>query len=85
VMETIEIPFLDFLFDTSVSVKTVYWKHLTLKIKSGTQPGTKFKITGKWRTIHWKTGDMYVIVNAKMPKKIPENILPMLEAIRYQL
>ena len=24
VVETIEIPFLDFLFDTSVSVKTVY-------------------------------------------------------------
>ncbi len=85
VVETIEIPFLDFLFDTSVSVKTVYWKHLTLKIKSGTKPGTKFKITGKWRTSHGKTGDMYVIVDAKMPKTIPENIKPMLEAIRYQL
>lgn len=30
-------------------------------------------------------GDMYVIVDAKMPKEIPENIRSMLEAIRYQI
>ena len=47
VTETVEIPFLDFLFDTSISVKTVYGKHLTLKIKTGTKPGTKYKISGK--------------------------------------
>ena len=85
VTETVEIPFLDFLFDTSISVKTVYGKHLTLKIKTGTKPGTKYKISGKWRTIDGKTGDMYVIVDAKMPKEIPENLRPMLEAIRYQI
>ena len=85
VTETVEIPFLDFLFDTSISVKTVYGKHLTLKIKTGTKPGTKYKISGKWRTIDGKTGDMYVMVDAKMPKEIPENLRPMLEAIRYQI
>ena len=85
VTETVEIPFLDFLFDTSISVKTVYGKHLTLKVKTGTKPGTKYKISGKWRTIDGKTGDMYVIVDAKMPKEIPENLKPMLEAIRYQI
>ena len=85
VTETVEIPFLDFLFDTSISVKTVYGKHLTLKVKTGTKPGTKYKISGKWRTIDGKTGDMYVIVDAKMPKEIPENLRPMLEAIRYQI
>lgn len=47
VTETIEIPFFDFLYDTSVSVKTVYNKVLTLKVKAGTKPGTKFKISGK--------------------------------------
>lgn len=47
VTEIMEIPFLDFLFDTSISIKTVYGKHLTLKIKAGTKPGTKFKISGK--------------------------------------
>jgi DnaJ-class molecular chaperone len=47
VTETVEIPFLDFLYDTSISVQTVYGKTLSLKVKAGTKPGTKFKITGK--------------------------------------
>jgi curved DNA-binding protein len=85
VTETLEIPFLEFLYDTSLSVKTVYGKYLTLKVKAGTKPWTKFRIAGKWRTMSGKTGDMYVIVDAKMPKEIPENIKPMIDAIRYQL
>lgn len=85
VMEIVEIPFFDFLYDTSVNIRTVYGKNLSLKVKAGTKPGTKFKISGKWRTIDGKTGDMYVTVDAKMPKEIPENLRPMLEAIRYQI
>lgn len=34
VIETVEIPFFDFLYDTSISVKTVYGKTLSLKVKS---------------------------------------------------
>ncbi|MFZ2255954.1 MAG: DnaJ C-terminal domain-containing protein [Patescibacteria group bacterium] len=44
---TVEIPFFDFLYDTSISVQTVYNKTLSLKVKAGTKPGTKFKISGK--------------------------------------
>ncbi len=85
VTETVEIPFLEFLYDTSVDVRTVYGKHLTLKVKAGTKPGTKYKISGKWRTSEWKTGDMYVIVDAKMPKDIPASLKPMVDALRSQL
>lgn len=86
VTETVEIPFLDFLYDTSVSVRTVYGKTLSLKVKSGTKPGTKFKISGKGRTIDGKTGDMYVIVDAKMPKTpLDPTVEKMIEAIRYQI
>ncbi len=85
VMEVVEIPFFDFLYDTSVSIRTVYGKNLFLKVKAGTKPGTKFKISGKWRAMDGETGDMYVTVDAKMPKEIPENLKPMLEAIRYQI
>ena len=86
VIETIEIPFFDFLYDTSVSVKTVYNKVLTLKVKAWTKPGTKFKISGKWRTADWKTGDMFVIVDAKMPKiPLDKTVEKMIEAIRYQI
>ena len=85
VTETVEIPFLDFLFDTSISVKTVYGKHLSLKVKAGTKPGTKYKISGKWRTSDGRTGDMYVIVDAQMPKDIPTSLQPMVDALRSQL
>lgn len=85
VTETVEIPFFDFLYDTSIDVRTVYGKHLTLKVKAGTKPGTKYKVSGKWRTSEWKTGDMYVIVDAKMPKDIPASLKPMVDALRSQL
>jgi molecular chaperone DnaJ/curved DNA-binding protein len=85
VTETVEIPFLDFLYDTSISVQTVYGKTLSLKVKAGTKPGTKFKISGKWRTIDGQTGDMYVIVDAKMPRDISEQVQKMIDAIRYQV
>lgn len=85
VTETVEIPFLDFLYDTSLDIRTVYGKHLTLKIKAGTKPWTKFKISWKWRVSDGKTGDMYVIVDAKMPKDIPESLRPMIDALRSQI
>ncbi len=86
VTETVEIPFFDFLYTTSLSVKTVYAKVLTLKIKGGTKPGTKYKISGKGRTMDGKTGDMFVIVNAKMPTlPLDATVEKMIEAIRYQV
>lgn len=86
VTETIEMPFFDFLYDTSISVKTVYGKILKLKVKAWTKPGTKFKISGEWRTMEWKTGDMFVIVDAKMPKNpLDPTVTKMIEAIRYQI
>lgn len=84
--ETVEIPFFDFLFDTSIAIKTVYGKPLSLKVKAGTKPGTKFKIAGKGRTSNGKTGNMFVIVNAKMPKMpLDERVAKMIEAIRYEV
>ncbi len=86
VTETVTIPFFDFLYDTSISVKTVYGKVLTLKVKAGTKPGTKFKVSGKGRSQDGKTGDMFVIVDAKMPRvPLEPNIAQMIEAIRYQV
>ena len=86
VTEAVEIPFMDFLYDTSISVQTVYGKTLSLKVKAGTKPGTKFKISGKGRSMDGKTGDMYVIVDAKMPRTpLDPTVEKMIEAIRYQL
>lgn len=86
VTETVEIPFFDFLSNTSLSIRTVYGKNLSLKIKAGTKPGTKFKIKGEGRSIDGKTGDMYVIVEAKMPKMpLDPKVDRMIDAIRYEL
>lgn len=85
VSEVVEIPFFDFLYDTQVDVRTVYGKHLTLKVKAGTKPWTRFKISGKWRTSDGRTGDMYVTVDAKMPRDIPKALEPMIAALRSQL
>lgn len=86
VTETVLIPFFDFLYDTSISVKTVYGKVLTLKVKAGTKPGTRFKVSGKGRSQDGKTGDLFVIVDAKMPKMpLDPTVEKMIEAIRYQI
>lgn len=83
---TVLIPFFDFLYDTSISVKTVYGKILTLKVKAGTKPGTRFKVSGKGRSQDGKTGDMFVIIDAKMPHlPLEPNVAQMIEAIRYQV
>ena len=67
-------------------MKTVYGKVLTLKVKAGTKPGTRFKVSGKGRSMDGKTGDMFVIIDAKMPRTpLEPNIAQMIEAIRYQV
>lgn len=86
VTETVELPFFDFLQENSISVRTVYGKNLSLKVKAGTKPGTKFKISGKGRTMEGKTGDMYVIVEARMPPlPLDPGIERMIEAIKSQI
>lgn len=86
ITETVTIPFFDFLFDSTLPIKTVYGKNLSLKVKAGTRPGTKFKIKWKGRTSEGKTGDMYVIVDAKMPTMpLDTKVQKMIEAVRYEV
>lgn len=85
VIKTVEVPIFDLILGTKLDVETVYSKHLTLIIPTGTKSGTKFRIKEKGRQSGGKTGDMYVIVEGKMPKDIPENIRKLLESIKDQL
>ena len=80
-----EVPIMDFILGTKLGIDTVYNEHLKLKIPEWTKPGTKFKIKWKWRKIWTKTGDMYVIAEAKMPKEVPADIKKLLESIKYRL
>ena len=66
-------------------MQTVYNKTLSLTIKPGTQPGTKFKISLKGRASDGRTGDMLVIVKARVPAIISEQMRVLLESIKGQI
>ncbi|MDD5376718.1 MAG: DnaJ domain-containing protein [Candidatus Gracilibacteria bacterium] len=85
VIKTVEVPVFDLILGTKLDVETVYSKHLTLTVPTGTKSGTKFRIKGKGRQSGGEIGDMYVIVEARMPKDIPENIRKLLESIKDQI
>jgi DnaJ-class molecular chaperone len=85
VISTVEVPVLDLVLGTKLPVTTVYNQALTLTVPAGTKPGTKFKIKGKGRSADGRTGDMYVVADAKMPKDLPEDIRKLLESIKYRL
>lgn len=84
-IKTVEVPIFDLILGMKLDVETVYSKHLTLTIPAGTKSGMKFRIKWKGRQNGWETGDMYVIVEGKMPKEIPENIRKLLESIKDQI
>jgi DnaJ-class molecular chaperone len=67
-----------------VTVETVYAKQLTLTVKPGTKPGTKYKISGKGRIMDGRTGDMYVTMDARMVELTLE-MRRLLESIRDQI
>ena len=85
VTETCEVPILDLLLGTKLDVETVYRERLSLKVAPCTKPGTKFRVKGKGRTTDGRTGDLFIIVDAKMPKELPEDIRKLFETIRYRL
>ena len=85
VIKTVEVPIFDLILGTKLNIETVYSKHLTLTVPSGTKSLTKFRIKWKWRQSGGEIGDMYVIVEGKMPKEIPGNIRSLLESIKDQL
>lgn len=84
-VKTVEVPIFDLILGMKLDVETVYGKHLTLTVPAGTKPGTKFRIKEKGRQSEGQTGDMYVIIEGKMPKEIPDNIRKLLENIKDQI
>ncbi len=85
VIKIYEVPIMDLILWLKLNIDTVYNENLKLKIPESTKPGTKFKIKWKWRKSGKETWDMYVIVNAKMPTKIPDDVKKLLESIKYRL
>lgn len=85
VEKTFEVPIMDLILWTKLDIQTVYNENLKLKIPEWTKSWTKFKIKWKWRISEWKTGDLYILIETKMPKNIPEDVRKLLESIKYRL
>lgn len=80
--KTIEIPFFDFLFWTSVLVNNWIGKSVTIKIKEWTKPWTKMRVKWYWRSSWKEIWNLMIKVDAKMPKEISEIDKKMLSSIK---
>lgn len=80
-----EIPFLDFLLGTSVSVKTPDGATLKLSVPARTKPGTRLRVSGRGKTDGRHKGDLFVKLDAKMPKEVPEDVKKVMESLKYRL
>jgi len=83
--KVVEIPFFDFLFWTSVMVNNWIGKSVTIKVKPNTKPWIKMRVKWYWRSKSWKTWNLLVKVDAKMPKEISEIDEKMLKSIKENI
>lgn len=78
-----EIRLTEALLGTKVTVATLQGKHLNLTIPPGTKPKSKFRISGQGLP-HMKgggRGDLYVVVNIAMPKKLTKKQKELVEKL----
>ncbi len=77
---TVEIPALDAILGTTLSVPTVHGD-VSLKIPEGTQPNQVFRIKGKGMPIlsTSRSGDHYVTVQVKVPTRLSKQERKILE------
>jgi len=67
----------DLLAGASTTVETIDNRKLKINIKEHTEPGTKMRLSKQGMKPH---GDMYVVLDAKMPDNIPEDLLQLIKA-----
>jgi DnaJ-class molecular chaperone len=79
--KTYEVPIFNLILGCKIEVSWVYGKKVKLKIPENTKPWTKFRVKWLWKKQDWKTWNLIVKVEAKMPKHISEVDKSMLERI----
>ncbi len=77
-----EVPIFDLILGCKIEVSGVYGKKVKLKIPENTKPWTKFRVKELWKKSWWKTWNLIIKIDTKMPKHISEVDLHMLERIR---
>ena len=81
VTKEVELPIWDFFTGTKLSI-TVNGNKFSVPVKEGTRPGKKLKIKGKGKQGRTGTGDLYLKLEAIMPKKIDKKSEELLEKLR---
>lgn len=80
--KTVEVPFFDFIFWKTIQVNNWIWKTANLKIPKNTKPWIKMRLKWYWRALDWKTWNLIIKIDAKMPKYISEIDEKMLSSIK---
>lgn len=83
--KTYEVPIFDLILGCSIEVEWNNRKKVKLKIPANTKPGTKFRVKDLWKTINWKTWNLLVKIEARMPKNISDIDMSLLERIRENI
>ena len=79
------VPILDALLGGNVIVETIDGKQLTTKLPQGVSDGFKIRFSGKgmpYQDSNSKYGDMYGVVNLKLPTKLNENEINVLKSLK---
>lgn len=81
ITQTVEIPLWDILLGTKLSIEQG-GKSFKITVPPSTKPGTRLKVTGKGRKSGRKVGDLYLKIEARMPKKLTPEQERMIELWR---
>jgi len=79
--QVVELPIWDFLLGTKISIDSPYSGKFKVTVPECTKPGTRLKVTGKGRTFGKKAGDLYLKLDARMPKKLTADQRIMVEKL----
>jgi molecular chaperone DnaJ len=69
---TVPINIAQALLGSKIAVRTIYGKKVALKIPPGTQPGTRFRITGQGIDRNGRKGDQYVQAKVVVPEHLSD-------------
>ncbi|MBS3756084.1 MAG: J domain-containing protein [Desulfobacterales bacterium] len=78
-----EVRLTEALLGTTVEVPTLDGKHLSMKVPAGTQHKSRLRLPGQGLP-HMRDsgkGDMYVVINVKMPKKLTDKQRELIESL----
>lgn len=80
-IHTYEVAIFDLILWCKIEIIGRNKKKVKLKVPKNTKPGTKMRVKDLWELWEWKTGNLVVVLEAKMPKIISEVDSSMLERI----